>query len=111
MVQTLVSPRASVPVQPTAPVSLYPATAASSTLYAPALRVTSVPLALPGKVAGTGAPPVTVMLKSAAPLFPPLSLMTVLITVRWAGWSSFVIVQICAWPSTSVPLHPSAVAV
>src|SRR5439155_11533483 len=82
MVQVFGSPRASVPEQPTAPVLVYPATAASSTLYAPAVRRTSVPAALPGNEGSAAPALVTVMLKSPGAFVPPLLLMTALITVR-----------------------------
>src|SRR5437016_5389161 len=105
MVQTFWSPRASVPAQPTAPVLVYPATEASSTLYVPAPTVTSVPAALPGNDGSATPLLVTVMLKSAAFLVPPLSLTTVLITVRCAGWSSLVMVHVWCSPATIVPLQ------
>src|SRR5256885_12846975 len=111
MVQIPVSPRARVPEQPTALVLVYPATWASSTLYVPALTVTSVPAALPGNEGSAAPLLVTVMLKSAAFLVPPLSLTTVLITVRCAGWSSLVTVQVLLSPAAIVPAHPAKLAV
>src|SRR5437660_12403122 len=107
MTQVLVSARAKVPEQPAALVLVYPATEASSTLYVPALTVTSVPLVLPGNEGSPTPLLVTVMLKSAAFLVPALSLMTVLITVRCAGWSSFVIVQVLVSAAAIVPLQPA----
>ena len=47
--------------------------------------------------------PVTVRLNSPASLPPPLSLMTCLMTINVAGWSSFVIVQIFVSPLAIVP--------
>src|SRR5438132_3633721 len=105
MVQTFCSPRASVPEQPAALVLVYPATEASSTLYAPAPTVTSVPAALPGNDGSATPLLVTVMLKSAGLLVPSLSFMTCLMTVRCAGWSSFVIVQVRCSPAAIVPLQ------
>jgi hypothetical protein len=52
----------------------------------------------PAKLAGLGAPPVTLIVKSEAALVPPLLLITCLITVNVAGWSSFVIVQVADPP-------------
>src|SRR5436853_933920 len=103
MVQVLVCARASVPEQPTAPVLLSPAPVASSTLYVPALTVTSVPLALPGNDGSAMPLLVTVMSKSPGFLVPPLLLMTVLMTLRWAGWSSLVSVQVLTSPARIVP--------
>src|SRR5207302_2871433 len=77
----------------------------SSTLYVPALTVTSVPLALPGNEGSPTPLLVTVMLKSAAFLVPAWSLMSVLITVRCACWSSFVIVQVLVSAAAIVPLQ------
>src|SRR5438309_8740326 len=105
IVQVFCSARASVPEQPTALVLVYPATEASSTLYVPALTVTSVPAALPGNDGSATPLLVTVMLKSAAFLVPALSFMTCLMTVRCAGWSSLVMVQVRRSPAAIVPLQ------
>jgi hypothetical protein len=51
----------------------------------------------------TGLEPVTVMLKSAAALVPPLSLMTCLITMTWGWTSSFVIVHVLTSPTAIGP--------
>src|SRR5438309_5551708 len=109
MVQTFCSPSASVPEQPAALVLVYPATEASSTLYVPAPTVTSVPAALPGNDGSATPLLVTVMLKSAAFLVPPLSLTTVLITVRCAGWSSLVMVYVWVSSAAIVPVHSALV--
>src|SRR5207253_10101849 len=80
--------RASVPEQPTPPVLVYPATAASSTLYVPALRVTSVPSAVPGNEGNAAPLLVTTMLKSAAFLVPPRSEERRVGKECRAGWSA-----------------------
>src|SRR5262245_33320704 len=49
------------------------------------------------------APPLTVNLKSAACMVPPLSLTTTFLMIRWPGWSSFVIVQVLVSPLAIVP--------
>ena len=76
---------------------------AQVTLYWPAARPTCVPGdSAPGKLAGVGEPPVTVIVKSDAVLVPPLSLITCLITISFGPMSSFVIVQVFVSPSAIV---------
>src|SRR3989442_5499116 len=75
-VHVLVSLIAIVPAQPEDSDFAYPFTTASSTLYGPALIVTSVPASLPANVAGVGEFPVTVIVKSAAVFVPPSSFTT-----------------------------------
>src|SRR5207302_1145969 len=74
MVQILVCARASVPEQPTAPVLLYPATVASSTLYVPALTVPFAPRARRG-VVGPGLGVRVWGMSMAAGLMAPASLL------------------------------------
>src|SRR5436309_8646434 len=52
----------------------------------------------------TTVPPI-VPEKAAAVRLPPLSLTTTLLTIRCAGWSLLVTVQVLVWPSAIVPLH------
>ena len=66
-----------------------------------------MPLSLPTKLAGLGALPVTVSVKFTAVLVPPLSLITCLITVSCAAWSSFVTVHVFDSPNAMVPEHPT----
>ena len=57
--------------------------------------LTVVPgLSAPAKDAEDGWSPVTFIVQAEAVAVPPLSLMTCLMTVSVAGWSSFVIVQV-----------------
>ena len=65
---------------------------------------TAVPgLSAPGKDPGLGAFPVTVIVKALATAVPPLSLITCLMTIRVAPWSSFVTVQVFVWARAIVP--------
>src|SRR2546427_9808221 len=67
--------------------------------------VTGVPASLPGKLAGLGLLPVTVMVKFEARAVPPLSLMTCLITLRVAAWSLLVTVQVLVSPAAIDPVQ------
>src|SRR5207247_2512154 len=109
MVQVFVSLRASVPVQPTAPVLVYPATTASSTLYGarPGTSI-RVPLPLPGNEPVIP-PPLAFCIwreKLPARAVPPLSFTTCLITVNLAGgMSSLITVQVLVSPAWIVPVQ------
>src|SRR5262245_57255989 len=92
-VQVLLSPTAIVPAQSADSDFLYPATATSSTLYAPAFSVTTVPDSEPGNDGVETAAPVTSIVKSPAAFVPPWSLTTCLITVRRGVTSLLVIVH------------------
>src|SRR5437870_5377106 len=62
--------------------------------------VTEVPGdSAPGKLAGLGLLPVTAMVKLAAVAVPPWSLMTCLMTLRWAAWRLLMNVQVTFSPS------------
>src|SRR5262245_34903372 len=61
---------------------------------------TSVPGdSAPGKLDGLGELPVTLIVKSDATLVPPLSLMTCLMTMRWAACRVLTKVQVTFSPS------------
>ena len=74
----------------------------------PALRVTLVPgdSAPANDADGCTLAPVTLIVNSEAIFVPPLSLMTCLITVSVAAWSSLVIVHTADCPFASVMLLP-----
>ena len=78
----------------------------SETAYAPGLSVTRVPASLPGKLAGLGAVPVTVIVQLSAEALPPLSFTTCLMTVSVVGGtSSFVITQVFVSLTAIVPVQ------
>ena len=56
------------------------------------------PLVLPANEAGVALSALTASVKSPAVLVPPLSLMTIFLTISFAGWSSLVIVQVAVAP-------------
>ena len=65
----------------------------------------------PENDAGLGLVPVTDIVKLPAVAVPPLSLTTCLMTMRCAGWSSLVMVQVFCSPAAIVPEQPTEVAV
>ena len=82
----------------------YPSWPVSLTVCAPALTELAAPLVteLPSMKSG----------KSATTALPPLSLMTIFVTVSDAPWSSLVIVQVSVSPlSTSTPVQFELVVV
>ena len=66
-----------------------------------------VPDSAPGKDAGLGELPVTLMVKSPATDVPPLLLLTCLMTISFAGISLFVTVQVFVSP---IPIEPEQAA-
>src|SRR5439155_20157190 len=80
----------------------YPVGPVSLTEYDPGSSVTSVPGdSAPGKLDGLGLVAVTDIVKSLATAVPPLSLMTCLITKRWAACCVFVYVHVMISPSST----------
>ena len=57
----------------------------------------------PGNEAGLTLVPVTEIVKSEATAVPPSSLIRVLMTLRVAGLSLLVMVQVLVWPMAMVP--------
>ena len=85
---------------------VYPAGPVSESVYVPADTATPVTAALPVAPLTPAVGPVAVSVQSVATAVPPLSFVTVLVSVSVAGWSSFVIVHVTASPSGIVTTAP-----